>query len=388
MYRLGDYEFSLRELSGAMGDFGTLLPIAVGFIVVNGMHPTDFLVVFGVTNIVTGLIYRAPMPLQPMKAIAAVAIAGSWAPDLISATALSMGVFWLLLSCFSQVEDALKRTPESVIRGIQLALGISLGWTGLQMILPNRWWIGLAALGIIGYLSRGRRRNPAALVVFVLGMLIMLYDGTLEYTPADFALPSLQLPDPALAWQGMLRAGAGQIPLTLSNAVVGCAALLREYFPHRDISERRLMRNMGVMNVLASLFGGFPMCHGAGGLASQYYFGARTGGANILEGTLEILLGVVFGATLLSFFSNFPMPIIGAMMVVVGIELGRFSQTLRSPAWPAAGVTVALSLIFNLGVGFAGGLATELLIQRSLRGRNPNHPGCIRGEDVVRNDDS
>ncbi|MFO8059970.1 MAG: molybdate transporter family protein [Bacillota bacterium] len=268
MYRWGDYEFSLGELSGAMGDFGTFFPIAVSFIVVNGMHPTNFWVVFGLTNILTGLIYRAPMPLQPMKAIAAVAIANSWAPELISATALSMGLFWLLLSGFSGIDSALRKTPEPVVRGIQLALGLSLGWTGLKMMMPHRWWLGVISLGIIFHLNRRRRRNPAPLVLLSLGVLVMAGDEALRWSLTPPVLPAPVLPNPLLAWKGFARAGAAQIPLTLTNAVVACAALLREYFPHRDIPERRLMRNMGVMNLVSSLFGSFPMCHGAGGLAS------------------------------------------------------------------------------------------------------------------------
>lgn len=70
-----------------------------------------------------------------------------------------------------------------------------------------------------------------------------------------------------------------------------------------------------------------------------------------------------FGTALLGFFSEFPAPIIGAMMMIVGVELGRFSRQLRPAAWPAAGVTVVLSLMFNLGVGFVAGLATELIIR-------------------------
>lgn len=41
-----------------------------------------------------------------------------------------------------------------------------------------------------------------------------------------------------------------------------------------------------------------PLCHGAGGLAGQYYFGARTGGTNIIEGLIEISLGLFLGKSI------------------------------------------------------------------------------------------
>ena len=76
--RVGSFEFSIRELAGSMGDFGTLLPLTVGYITVCGMNPTGLLVMLGLTNVVTGLVYRLPMPLQPMKVLAVVAIAQRW----------------------------------------------------------------------------------------------------------------------------------------------------------------------------------------------------------------------------------------------------------------------------------------------------------------------
>ncbi|MFQ6082304.1 MAG: putative sulfate/molybdate transporter, partial [Candidatus Aminicenantia bacterium] len=76
--RISQFEFNLRELAGSMGDFGTLLPLAIGYIAINGMNPAGFLIMMGLVNITTGIVYKLPMPLQPKKAIAAVAIAQKW----------------------------------------------------------------------------------------------------------------------------------------------------------------------------------------------------------------------------------------------------------------------------------------------------------------------
>lgn len=73
----GPFEFNLRELAGSLGDFGTLLPLAIGYITVCKMNPAGLLVMMGLANISTGLLYRLPMPIEPMKVLAVVAIVGA-----------------------------------------------------------------------------------------------------------------------------------------------------------------------------------------------------------------------------------------------------------------------------------------------------------------------
>ena len=126
----------------------------------------------------------------------------------------------------------------------------------------------------------------------------------------------------------MLLAGFAQVPLTATNAVIATSSLISTYWPDRPVSERRLSLNMGIMNLVFPFFGGMPLCHGAGGLAGQYYFGARTGGTNILEGLIEIFLGLFFASSIAYIFASFPMAIIGAMMFLVGVELVKFAKDI------------------------------------------------------------
>jgi SulP family sulfate permease len=58
-----------------MGDFGTLFPLAMGYIVVNGLDSSGFVVMMGLVNILSGIVYRLPMPLESMKVLAVMAIA-------------------------------------------------------------------------------------------------------------------------------------------------------------------------------------------------------------------------------------------------------------------------------------------------------------------------
>jgi MFS superfamily sulfate permease-like transporter len=160
---------------------------------------------------------------------------------------------------------------------------------------------------------------------------------------------------------GLLGAGLAQIPLTLTNATIATAALIRDYFPEKAVPERKLVLNMGVMNAVVSFFGGMPMCHGAGGLAGQYYFGARTGGASILEGLIEIGMGLFLADSLLGLFRTFPEAILGAMMVLVAWQLARRVVQLRGIDLGFALFTAALAVATNMAIGaFAGVVAHQI----------------------------
>ena len=136
--------------------------------------------------------------------------------------------------------------------------------------------------------------------------------------------------------------------------------MIRTYFPQRPVGVGKLSWNQGVMNLVLPFFGGMPMCHGSGGLAGQYYFGARTGGTNLIEGGIEIGLGLFFAAAIAGLFAAFPRAIIGAMMFLVGIELTKFARDIRPgrDLIPLAG-TVAVALITNMAVGFLASLAVH-----------------------------
>jgi predicted benzoate:H+ symporter BenE len=362
-----DFEFNMRELAGSMGDFGTLFPLAVGLIAVCHMDPTALFVMIGLTNIATGLIYRLPMPVEPKKVISVTAIAQGWPAAMVTASGLGLGLIWFFLVITGLVSKLVEKIPTYLIRGIQLALGVSLGMRAVEMMIPELW-LGALAIVII-LLLRENRYAPAAVVIVSLGIVIMVFRGNLtQNLDLGIGLPGFSVPRWSDVWQAMVGAGFAQIPLTITNAVLATATMIRDLFPEKPVSERKLLFNMGVMNVASSFFGGMPMCHGSGGLAGQYYFGARTGGANILEGLIEITLGIFLGRALLSILTAFPMPLIGGMMFMVGVQLALVVIELRR--WPLylALLTAGISVAFNMAVGFAAGLigayAVRWLIRR------------------------
>jgi len=365
--KIRDFEFNMRELGGSMGDFGTLFPLAIGYIVVCGMDPAGLLIMMGLANIATGLIYHLPMPIEPMKVLAVVAIAQKWSPSLVYASAFAMGTVWLLLAATGWVEWLARITPKSVVKGIQVALGVMLGLQGIKMI-GAAWGLGIVAVAIV-LLLRENRYAPAAVVLAVLGIALAAWKGDLAgIQPPGFRLPPLTLFSLHEVRDAMVLAGFAQVPLTATNAVIATASLIAAYWPGRPVSERKLSINMGVMNLILPFFGGMPLCHGAGGLAGQYYFGARTGGTNLIEGAIEIGLGVFFAASIATLFQAFPMAIIGAMMLLVGFQLAAFARDVRPgfDMWVVI-LTVLVSLASNMALGFIAGMAAHWL-QKILRG--------------------
>lgn len=361
--RIKDFEFNPRELAGSMGDFGTLFPLAIGYLAINGLNPAGLLVMMGLANIITGIVYRLPMPIQPKKALAAVAISQGWAPSLIYATGFGTGVIWLVLAFTGLIQKIAAITPRSVVRGIQVALGIMLAIEGFKLV-SSGWILGIVSIVIV-LLLRQSRYAPAAIVLVVLGIALMGTRGELGgVIHFGFTLPPLTTFSPSEIWKGLVLVGFAQIALTATNAVIATSALIKEYWPERPVPEKRLALNQGVMNVAVPFFGGMPMCHGAGGLAGQYHFGARTGGTNIIEGIMWIGLGLFLASSIADLFALFPKSIIGAMMLLVGIELTKFVRDIKLQETPIMAVTAGLALAVNMGVGFAAAVGVYHILRR------------------------
>lgn len=353
--KIKDFEFNLRELAGSMGDFGTLFPLAIGYFAVNGLNPVGLLVMMGLANIVTGIIYHLPMPIEPKKVLAIVAITQRWQPSLVYATGFGTGIIWLILGFTGLIQKIAIITPRSVVRGIQIALGVMLAIEGFKMIATG-WILGVISIVIVIFL-RENKYAPAAIVLMALGIGIVGFRGELsQIINLGFSLPPITLFHPVEIWQGMVLAGFAQVALTATNAVIATSALISQYFPDKPVPEKKLALNMGIMNVVVPFFGGMPMCHGAGGLAGQYYFGARTGGTNIIEGLIEIGLGLFLGGSIAVLFTLFPKSIIGAMLLLVGVELTKFARDIHKNELIIMALTTIISLTTNMAIGFVAAI--------------------------------
>jgi SulP family sulfate permease len=188
-----DFEFNLRDLAGSMGDFGTLFPLAIGYVVVCGLDPAGLFIWLGLVNIATGLAYRLPMPVEPKKVVAVAAIAQRWPASLVYASGLGLGITWFILVFTGLMRRIVRWTPKFLVRGIQLALGIILAWQGLKMMQPEPW-LGLVAIAIV-LLLRESRYAPDSLVLMLLGVGVVAWRGQLGSSLVlSISLPPLTLP--------------------------------------------------------------------------------------------------------------------------------------------------------------------------------------------------
>lgn len=355
------FRFDRHECAGAFGDLGTLLPFVIGLIAVCGLDAGALFITLGLFNLLCAVAFRVPVPLQPMKLIAAVAIAAQWTPAMLQACGLATGIIWTLLG-LTRVMSAVGRfTPAPVVNGIQAALGILLGFKAVEL-MRDEWMIALVSIVII-VIFRRSRRVPAALALLLAAVLVMWWnnDGSLR-PQVGFSL----IPPPHIAfdriWDVMAAAGFAQLPLTAANAVIATAALAASYWPGSGVTEKKLSLSIGLFNLVAPLTGGIPVCHGAGGLAAQHAFGARTCGTKIIEGAVMLGLGLFLSGSIVALLAAFPRSILGVMLLVVTIELIRPACGVRARAdIILLAVTVVFALIINMAAGFLLGIGWHAL---------------------------
>jgi MFS superfamily sulfate permease-like transporter len=378
-----------HEIAGSLGDLGTFLPLLVGMAATNGLDFATALFFAGLFNIVTGLTFSIPMAVQPMKAIAAVALTeGLTAPQIVAAGA-SVSLVILVFGVSGLIDWLNRVVPKSVVRGLQLALGLSLAIKGMQMVAgTNAWWApdsyttGLVS-AVIVLLLFFSRRVPAALLLFGLGLglAVWMHPGVVGSLGLGVTLPRWSPP----AWNDFVtsfpKAALPQIPLTTLNSVIAVCALSADLFPRRRAAPRKVAISVGMMNLVACWFGGMPMCHGAGGLAGQYRFGARTNGSILFLGAVKLLLAVLFGASLMTRCQAFPASILGVLLAFAGMELALAcrDQTRRSDAFAMLLTAAACMALENVALGFLIGLAMAWCLRvRLFRIDGPMAPPASR----------
>ncbi|MFX0032787.1 MAG: putative sulfate/molybdate transporter [Promethearchaeota archaeon] len=320
-------KFSLRELGGALGDWGTLIPFIIGYVSIVEFNPAGIFLTLGITNIILGIRFNLPLPVQPQKTIGAIALSQKWNVNLVISTGFGTGIVWTLLGFSKTLNKIVKKIPLVTVRAVQLGLGLILGWTAITLIIDNII-LGLISMIII-VLFINSKRIPSAIILVILGIILLFYTSSIVLTDIKFTLPHFDffIPDLGNIIIGMILAGFAQLFLTLTNVMIATIVLIEDLFPEKEvkISANSLALNMGVMNLVNPFLGGIPLCHGSGGLAAQYAFGARTGGSMILEGIIEIILGLFFSDTLLLIFSKFPSAIFGAMLLYTAYLLVNIS---------------------------------------------------------------
>ena len=355
-------KFTLREFGGAFGDWGTLVPFIIGYISIVGLNPAGIFLTLGITNIILGIKFNLPLPVQPQKTIGTVAISKGWEPNMVISTGFGTGVVWFLLGFSKKLNKIVSKVPIVAVRGIQLGLALILGWTGIKLFSENLF-LGFISIAIILILIKNKP-IPSAIILTFGGILIMFFTQTIFISELEFGFPLLTFQIPT--WDnfllGMVYAGFAQLFLTLTNVMVATVVLIKELFPDREgIDANTLAFNMGAMNLINPFLVGMPLCHGSGGLMAQYAFGARTGGSMILEGVMELILGLFFSEALLILFTEFPMAILGAMLIYTAFLLGKIALSdFNIKVFPIILTSAIICFSINIAIGFLIGLIIYL----------------------------
>ena len=364
--------FNRMEWAGAFGDLGTLIPFVIGYIAIVDIDPLGILLTFGVFLIASGLVYKTPFPVQPMKAIGGAAItqASLITSNMVWAAGLFTGVFWLIIGLTGAMKYIANIVSKPVLRGIVLGLGISFIIQALTMMRTDIIITVIALILTIVLFSN--KRVPAMFVLLLLGVVVTFITspGLLQEIIAvrpGFRLPGFALS--TLSWRdfltGIFILALPQIPLTLGNSAIATAEENNRRFPDRPVRENKVAATMGIMNIISPVFGGVPVCHGAGGMASHVRFGAKTGGAVIILGSFLLLLGLFFSDSVVLILEMIPVSVLGVMLFFAGIELAMSARDVGSDKTDFYILLFSAGFsIWNVGIGFLAGLIMQFLVKR------------------------
>lgn len=365
--------FDRNELAGAFGDLGTDLPLLIGIIAASGVDAAGVLILFGLMQMFSGLWYGLPMPVQPLKAFAALVIAQKLPGRLIFGGGLAIGFTMLVLTLTGLIDALARLIPKPVVRGIQLGLALQLATLALKEYVPADGLPGYAlaaAAFLITVVLLGNRRLPAALLVIALGVAYAL-TFKLDLATAQKAI-GLRLPAPHLpAWPdivaGAVLLALPQIPLSLGNSILATRQILHDHFPERRITVRQISLTYALMNLVNPLLGGFPVCHGSGGLAGHYAFGARTGGSVILYGSLFLTLGLFFSQGFAQVVQIFPLPILGVLLLFEALTLAVLLRDVADTRPNLLVVVLVGLLCWGLPYGYLVGLTAGTAVYYAMR---------------------
>jgi hypothetical protein len=377
--------FDRNELAGAFGDIGTDLPLIVGMILAVGLDAASVFIVFGLLQVLSGLWYRLPMPVQPLKAMAVLVITEKIGGDVLRGAGLAIGAAMLALTLTGGLTALVRLIPLAAVRGIQFGLGLSLASLALRDYVRADGAAGyvLAAAGFVLMLALlGNRRVPGGLIVILIGVAFAAafrVDFAALAEGVGPALPQLHAPRWADVVTGFFVLALPQLPLSLSNSVVATRQTVADLFPGRGITVKKIGLTYSLMNLAAPWLGGIPVCHGCGGLAGHYAFGGRTGGSVIIYGSLYLAIGLLLSGALEELLLVFPRPILGVVLLFEALTLLLF---IRDQAGDRRALMVALLsalLAFTLPQGYVialvVGTATWYLSRRNLLLRHEGDAG-------------
>jgi hypothetical protein len=246
----------------------------------------------------------------------------------------------LLLSITGLLQWFTRTIPIPVIKGIQVGAGLSLilsagnsllqplGWTSPSWA-DNLLWAVAAFLILL--ITQQYWRFPYAIAMFILAIILAICVTKPQNLPSlTIWHPHLWIPSWTEFKIGAVDAGLGQVPLTTLNSIIAVSYLSADLLPHLPAPSVTAMGiSVATMNLIGGWFGAMPVCHGSGGLAAQYRFGARSGSSIIILGLFKIILGFVFGESLVGLIRQYPKSLLGVLVLAAGLELAKVGESLN-----------------------------------------------------------
>jgi len=368
----------IEEASGSLGDLGTLIPLLVGCAKLGSVRVGPAMLWMGIFNIISGIQWDIPMAVQPMKSISAVAISDGLSSGAFAAAGILTGSAVLVLGLTQTIDLANRVIPRSVIAGMQIGLGIKMAAQSASYWKSQKWLdqVDCRATSLIcllfSFVLVLRTKLPTALIVFSIGLVLtaisMATKGA-ELNAGRFQLP-VTVPQGDEWLDGLVAGALPQLPLTVLNSVISVCALSVDLFGDLEKGSKGVTRvsvssSVGLMNLVGCWFGGMPSCHGAGGLAGHYKFGARGGMSVIMLGAVKVVLALSLGEGLNTVIEFYPVAVLGVLLLFAGVELAsvgakalQASETFNDdllPCFITAGVYIGTR---NLGLGVLAGLLT------------------------------
>ncbi|MBI2867530.1 MAG: hypothetical protein HYX97_04260 [Chloroflexi bacterium] len=403
------WRLSRSEISGGLADLSVLVPLEVALIAINGLNPTTTLLGVGIAYILAGLYFRIPMPVQPLKALAVIAVAQHLAPAVIAAGALLMSATLGFLATTGLINLFAVAIPAPLIRGVQMGLGFLLLKTGVLILWSRPFFIGgdrrlvevagvslplgllIGLLGIALLLLALRwKRLPATVLVLAVGAAVGLSLGGWKSFEGA-ALGPLAI-NPAFPSAGDFSTALTllvipQIALTLTNSVFATVDAATVYFGPQAarVTPRRISLSIALGNLWAGLLGGLPICHGSGGLTAHYKLGARTPAATLFMGAVLITVALLFGKSALPIRTFIPYAMFGALLLYVGWQHLILGTNVANRVHLALAMLVAVVSVLP-GSNLAWGLGAGLAVWWGLRAASAvvPHPAARRLGSTLR----
>lgn len=360
----------LTETSAAFADLGTFLPLVVGLIVLAGVNPVGLLYGFGLFALASALFYRRPIPVQPMKATAAMAIAGMIGPEVLVATGILLGITLILLSQTDLVVRMKHLIPRTVLHGMRAALAFTLVISAINLTAAS-WVLTAALLALLVLIQFTGIRPLSCLIILAVGWLAFGNSAHLTTETMGLNLPEIALPTGAAFTAALETAYLPQLALTLTNALILTAVIAQDYFPEdaKQATEKRLALTSGLANIMLAPIGAIPMCHGAGGLSAHRAMGSVTGWSIAVFGVSCILTAAIFGEQVTTIIAAVPSEVIVTLVIFAAWHLAEPARILKvkpSCKLIIAGMTL-IALVSGLMTALVAGVVLEWSISRYLR---------------------